>query len=254
MNLENKYYYFKSVISPDICEKIISLGKEKMQKELDSGNSIDATTFGDNHKSGKPNAKPQKDLTIQQSLKKKNKKDKELYVRDSKISWLNEPWLYELFLPYIQKANEEAGWKWHIDYTENFQFTQYENDQFYGWHADSGTNDHLGIYRRYIYGVTKQPLKSNGTIPSNYVVDNNMVGKIRKISMTVNLCPPGSYDGGNLKFDFGEHVENRFHECEEIRPQGSIIIFPSFMYHCVTPVTRGTRYSLVSWTLGEPYR
>lgn len=74
--------------------------------------------------------------------------------------------------------------------------------------------------------------------------------------MTCNLNKPDDYKGGNLKFDFGPHSENinRFKECEEIRPQGSIIVFPSFVYHCVTPVTEGERYSLVLWNLGRPFK
>ena len=93
-------------------------------------------------------------------------------------------------------------------------------------------------------------------LPEGYTADPNLVGKVRKLSMTVNLNPPGAYEGGNLKFDFGMHIQKevRFHECEEIRPQGSIIIFPSFMDHCVTPVTRGERFSLVLWTVGPPFR
>ena len=42
--------------------------------------------------------------------------------------------------------------------------------------------------------------------------------------------------------------------CTEIRPQGSVIVFPSFVWHRVTPVTKGTRYSLVLWTCGQPFR
>ena len=73
--------------------------------------------------------------------------------------------------------------------------------------------------------------------------------------MTVNLTDPKNYDGGNLKFDLGPHTkEDRFKVCEDIRPQGSVIVFPSFTYHCVTPVTRGTRYSLVLWCLGKPWQ
>ncbi|NBV29176.1 2OG-Fe(II) oxygenase, partial [bacterium] len=30
--------------------------------------------------------------------------------------------------------------------------------------------------------------------------------------------------------------------------------FPSHVYHQVTPVTRGTRYSLVLWAMGQPFR
>ena len=82
-----------------------------------------------------------------------------------------------------------------------------------------------------------------------------MINKIRKLSLTINLNLPGEYEGGNLKFDFGPHsTGNRYHECTEIRPQGSIIIFPSYIYHQVTPVTKGTRYSLVLWTLGKPFK
>ena len=87
-----------------------------------------------------------------------------------------------------------------------------------------------------------------------YVDDINFVGKVRKLSVTINLNKPGDYEGGNLKFDFGPHTEGeRYHECTEIRPQGSIIVFPSFIAHQVTPITKGTRYSLVLWSLGQPF-
>ena len=87
-----------------------------------------------------------------------------------------------------------------------------------------------------------------------YTDNPHMWDKIRKISMTVNLTDPKNYAGGNLKFDFGHHNAKRFHVCKEIRPRGSIIIFPSYTHHCVTPVTRGTRYSLVLWSLGKPWQ
>ena len=90
------------------------------------------------------------------------------------------------------------------------------------------------------------PLKKDGlTLNPKFSEDKNKWGKVRKISMTLNLTESSNYEGGNLKFDLGPHVkENRFKVCDEIRPKGSVIIFPSFMYHCVTPVTSGTRYSI----------
>ncbi|BCU99421.1 MAG: hypothetical protein CM15mV27_1400 [Caudoviricetes sp.] len=33
------------------------------------------------------------------------------------------------------------------------------------------------------------------------------------------------------------------------KPKGSIVVFPSFVYHRVIPVTKGTRYSLVCWSV-----
>ena len=42
---------------------------------------------------------------------------------------------------------------------------------------------------------------------------------------------------------------------KEYKPsKGSAIVFPSYMYHQVTPVTRGTRYSLVNWIIGYPFK
>ena len=41
---------------------------------------------------------------------------------------------------------------------------------------------------------------------------------------------------------------------KEARVKGSVIVFPSFVWHRVAPVTKGTRYSLVIWNLGFPFR
>jgi PKHD-type hydroxylase len=87
-----------------------------------------------------------------------------------------------------------------------------------------------------------------------WVTQAQMAHKIRKLSVTVNLTTPGNYVGGNLKFDLGPHAPKRYHVCKEIRPRGTIIVFPSHLYHQVTPVTKGTRYSLVMWNLGHPFR
>ena len=223
------------------------------------------------------------------TLKKKGIDVSKAYVRDSHISWLNERWLYDLFHPYVHHANKQSGWNWEWDFSESFQFTVYHGHkskgQFYGWHAD-GQSDWPGAYKPAIkVGETKDkkpifkhaernedgtikldgkgnpvpstkdvPLRPNGMLAPGFTDNQHMWDKIRKISMTVNLTNPKNYAGGNLKFDFGHHNAKRFHVCNEIRPTGSIIIFPSYTHHCVTPVTRGTRYSLVLWSLGKPWK
>jgi PKHD-type hydroxylase len=254
MNLKHNYYWFKSALSPEDCKKIIELGTTIIADEEAKGHSTEAYTFGDTHKQAMGQDATPLNETLFCDID--NLSDKKLYIRDSKIAWLNNQWIYDLIMPYIHEANFKAGWKWNIDNTEQFQFTQYNSPGgFYGWHKD-GFSDENGIYKRYIHGVTETPLKENGNLPSGWTDIPNMVGKVRKISMTINLNAPGEYEGGNLKFDFGMHTdkENRFHECEEIRPQGSMIVFPSFIDHCVTPVTSGTRYSLVLWCLGDPWK
>jgi PKHD-type hydroxylase len=250
MELQNYYYWFKSALSPETCDKILELGKSKMAHLESIGASTEAVTFGDNQKGAKPNAAPQNEEPAY-NIDSSN----DVYIRDSNIVWLEDQWLYDTVYPFLQEANTKAGWNWQYDYSEALQFTKYQNDQFYGWHAD-GNSDVHGAYKRYIHGITKAPLKPDGNIPSGFTTYNRFIGKVRKLSMTINLCDENEYEGGDLKFDFGLHKSkgDRFHLCEEIRPRGSIIIFPSFVQHCVTPVTKGTRYSLVMWTLGEPWK
>ena len=43
-------------------------------------------------------------------------------------------------------------------------------------------------------------------------------------------------------------------KAKEILPKGSIIVFPSDVWHRVKPVTKGVRYSLVVWHLGHPFK
>jgi len=260
MQVQNSYFWFKEALTPDQCQKIIDLGVSEIERIKKAGGRTAATTFGDNDKESMKskglNVRPQDDKTLEE-LKQETGKDgreveQEKYVRDSEVSWLNDKWLYDLIHPFLKRANIDAGWKYEWDYSESFQFTKYGPGQFYGWHAD-GNSCHFGRYKRYIPGVS--PTTPEGNIPRGYTTNPDFVGKVRKLSMTINLNKPGEYDGGNLKFDFGPHASGkRFHECVEIRPQGSIIVFPSYVYHQVTPVTRGTRYSLVLWSLGQPFK
>ena len=72
--------------------------------------------------------------------------------------------------------------------------------------------------------------------------------------MTVNLTDASTYEGGDLMLDLGDHTMRGKYKVTDAREQGTIIIFPSFLHHCVSPVTSGTRYSLVMWSLGEPWK
>ena len=58
---------------------------------------------------------------------------------------------------------------------------------------------------------------------------------------------------GNPLWILHEPLPTPYTSVEEIRPQGSIIVFPSYVYHQGTPITRGTRYSMVLWSLGQPF-
>lgn len=69
----------------------------------------------------------------------------------------------------------------------------------------------------------------------------------RKLSVVLQLSESDDYDGGNLEFI----------DCRNDSPQreiGTLLLFPSYVAHRVTPVTRGERMSTVAWISGDPYR
>jgi PKHD-type hydroxylase len=152
--------------------------------------------------------------------------------RDSNIVWLNDRWIYKEIQPFIHQANRLAGWNFDWSFSESCQFTKYKLNQFYDWHADAWEN----VY-------------DNPSNPDTH-------GKIRKLSVTCSLSAPEDYEGGELEFDFRNTDPDKpaIRKCAEIKPRGSIVVFPSFVWHRVRPVTKGTRYSLVIWNLGYPYK
>tara|TARA_S200002703_G_scaffold46437_1_gene40325 strand:+ start:5473 stop:6228 length:756 start_codon:yes stop_codon:yes gene_type:complete len=251
MRLTNDYYWFKNVIPHEVCDKIVDMGNKGIQQLEEDGICSFGTTCSSAEKHNNPTLPSMKDLTPKEAKEKLG----DFYIRDSKVAWFNDQWLYDMIWPFLIEANREAGWNWDIDWAENFQFTRYDKDSLYGWHNDGGSDHHA----KYILAdqETIDKHKKDGTpLPHKYTEDESMVGKVRKISMTLNLSNPEDFEGGSLKFDAGKTHDSGvdIYECEEIKSKGSIIFFPSFLQHTVTPITKGTRYSLVLWTLGKPWR
>jgi PKHD-type hydroxylase len=79
-------------------------------------------------------------------------------------------------------------------------------------------------------------------------IDCEIGTEVRKLSFTLQLSDPNHYEGGDLSLIPGDIPINMSRE------QGHVAIFPSYVLHEVTPVTKGTRYSLVSWVTGKPFR
>ena len=154
--------------------------------------------------------------------------------RKSDLVWLSDRWIYREIHPLIREANKNAGWNFEWSFSEACQFTKYKLNQYYDWHTDAWN----------------KPYDKPNT---------NEQGKIRKLSMTCQLTDSSEYSGGELEFDFRNYDPHLRDEakhrvqCKEILPKGSVIVFPSFVWHRVKPVTKGVRYSLVSWHLGQPF-
>ena len=71
--------------------------------------------------------------------------------------------------------------------------------------------------------------------------------EIRKLSFIMQLSDPEEYEGGELQLNTGAIMNVP-------KKRGYIIIIPSFVLHQVTPVTKGSRQSLVSWISGPEFK
>jgi PKHD-type hydroxylase len=70
---------------------------------------------------------------------------------------------------------------------------------------------------------------------------------VRKMSLSLQLSNPEEYEGGNFEAS-GIDIT------QDIKKRGTLIIFPSWVPHRVTPVTKGTRKTLVAWFSGPSWR
>ena len=137
--------------------------------------------------------------------------------RRSRIAWLTgNQYVQSLLQPYVEEAKSVMS----IDASLNaeIQFTEYHATEGgkYDWHHD---------------------------------VDwNNNSGNDRKLSLTVQLSDPADYDGGDFEFSEVEALP------ETAKYKGTVMVFPSYLAHRVTPVTRGVRRSLVAWFSGPKWR
>ena len=153
MNLNNYYYYFKKAIPKRICDEIIKYGNQQREELAVIGGFTKNTNL----------------TKEEEKILKK--------TRDSNVAWLNDQWIYNEIIPYVNQANKDSGWNFQWDTSEMCQFTKYRLNQYYHWHCDSFHS------------------------PYNTPNDLTKHGRIRKLSVTVSLSNPEEYKGGELQFD-----------------------------------------------------
>lgn len=136
----------------------------------------------------------------------------EIYILDNDEE---NRWIYEKVGAIVSFAN-----KYHFDYdisgiTHGIQLIEYRSDEevkgHYDWHTDTGSGE-----------------------PAT-----------RKISFTAQLSHPSDYEGCDLI------INNHGTELTASKERGSVHLFPSYMVHKVTPISKGTRYALVIWIHGS---
>ncbi len=146
----------------------------------------------------------------------RTEKDVNLDYRKSTIAWITcDPetrWLFDKIAVCVRKANQKMWNFGLVGFGEEIQITEYKEGDKYDWHMDIGADaDH------------------------------------RKISVSVQLSRPCTYEGGDLEFLFRKNIE------QATRKEGAAVVFPAYLMHRVTELTKGTRYSLICWISGEPF-
>ena len=144
--------------------------------------------------------------------------------RKSQIKWIYQTpewyWLYQKINYFIINANKNT-WDFNLSYfIDNIQYTEYSSTYqgHYDWHLDIGED----------------------------------VASLRKISITIQLSNPLEYEGGNLEFFTGGNYDKNITSFN--KNTNTAILFPSYLLHRITPITKGIRKSLVVWVGGTQFR
>jgi len=139
-------------------------------------------------------------------------------IRRSQVSWLennpNTKWVFEKLGHAASQLNADY---FRFDLTgfgESLQLTNY----------DQSENGMYGWHQDY----------------------NSKVS--RKLSLTVQLTDASEYEGGNLQIMTSGNPANAR------KQRGLIVAFPSYVLHQITPVTQGSRQSLVAWVSGPAFK
>jgi PKHD-type hydroxylase len=141
-------------------------------------------------------------------------------LRITRVAWMERnpetAWLYARLEELVLTLNKEFYSFDLFGLVEAFQYTVYDDQEggHYGWHVDLGGND-------------VEP---------------------RKISLSLQLTDPSHYKGCDLVLEAG----NGSYVAE--RARGTLIAFPSYVLHRVTPIESGIRKSLVIWVSGPVFR
>jgi len=151
-------------------------------------------------------------------------------IRETRVAfWDPSHWVSGLLVHFASLANRET-WNYRISLSQGVQYGEYGVGGKYDWHKDE----------------FDQPFGDEAPI--------QWQGLSRKLSVVGVLSDPGDYSGGELRFKdtYGREVSDPALQAAVGR-RGSIVVFPAYIPHTVSPVTEGKRCSIVSWIIGPPF-
>jgi len=142
-------------------------------------------------------------------------------VRSGQVQWIGADEVGDQIFSHLFTlgvvANRERKWDFELrGITRFLQGTCYDagRQEHYSWHMDWG----VGGNQR------------------------------RKIGIVAHLSEQSTFEGGSLQ------LANGSVPVEANQVAGTVTVFPGFLMHRVTPVTKGTRLGMVAWILGPPFR
>lgn len=124
-------------------------------------------------------------------------------------------WFGGVLYEHAMKANHYCQWNYEIDSHENVQFAEYGPEQHYRWHTDN-------------FPLSGLPYE-------------------RKLTAVCLMNDPSEFEGGEFKMRL-------YDEYSAPLQKGTIIAFPSFLEHMVTPVISGKRFSATIWLTGPRFK
>jgi len=139
--------------------------------------------------------------------------------RITRTAWMGRAaetaWLYERMERVIRAVNQQVYRFDLTGFSDLFQYTVYHGEEggHFDWHVDQ----------------IRQPAH-------------------RKLSASLQLSDPGSYEGCDLE------IQGGVKPVAAPRTRGALVVFPAYVLHRVTPIRAGTRKALVVWAAGPPFR
>jgi PKHD-type hydroxylase len=140
-------------------------------------------------------------------------------IRNTSISWIpssdkENEWIFRRLTDIVTNINNNY-FNYDITTIQSLQYSIYQEGGFY--------KDHLDLMYLSVLGI-------------------------RKLSFSIMLTDPEEYEGGELL------IKTSASPIKSSNKKGTIVFFPSYVLHEVTPVTKGTRKTLVGWVLGPNFK
>ena len=158
-------------------------------------------------------------------------------ARDNTALFVSGQFSRDIFIPYVNGANKSSGWNYDIDWFEDIQIAKYGVNEYYGWHHDA-------------------MCYTNGAGPYHLLsCHENYKGKERKLTAVTLLSD--DFSGGEFELShhvFGDNNTTKIEVLSVDLSLGDILVFPSFLWHRVKPITSGIRHSMQVWCLGPPFK